>query len=137
LFWVIDETTVSFVLINEGDADALNIELAVTLRVRMIGLDIGAGTPIVFEDGQFPSELAIGRSARCKGRCSVKIPALFESYNLAREGKSPMENDLSFEWVSTYSGETGIFRRSAYYRPFDYGTIRFLPSDNSEREYPG
>jgi hypothetical protein len=138
LFWVRDETTISFDLINEGEADAYHITAAFSIKERIGDFDVGTGgRPIVFEDGQIPDRLSIGQSARCVGKCSINMPNLFGGWQDAKGAGTPFEIGLIFDGAASYSGSTGIFRRSGYNRRYDPDNLRFRPADNPDREYPG
>jgi hypothetical protein len=135
IFWVMNNTTISFVIINEGDSSAHNIDCEFEIRERLMGFS-SARHKIVFEPDVLPRTLDPGRSAFCKGKCSLNMPSVLSDFNIDIV-PNPLPRTIEFEGWATYSGITNLSRRSAYYRPYDIRAIRFRPSDDPEKEYSG
>ena len=139
LSWIGDKTTISFDLINEGEAEAFQITAAFTIRQQISDLDVGsAGIPIVLEAGQLPSRIRIGRAVRCTGKCRVDMPSFFGGLQQI-EAAGPefkLRPKLIFDGSATYAGSTGVFRRSGYSRPYDASNLRFRSAERSRENIP-
>jgi hypothetical protein len=91
---------------------------------------------IIFNSDEPPKTLAPGKTHFCKGECGIKVPqAIFDFCN--PDTPPAAVQTLSFEGFAKYTGATNVGRRSAYYRPYDFNAVRFRPSDDPEKEYPG
>jgi hypothetical protein len=133
LSWVRDDTDITFVIINEGTAAAGQIVGEFKMLTRLAGAGVVDRAAIVLST-TFPEKLAPGKAVTCKG----KVPSLSMPRAITMMGsKSALPATISFEGNLSYCGDTGIERRSAYYRPLKSSGLGFLPSDDPEREYPG
>jgi hypothetical protein len=136
IFWAREHTDISFVMINEGNATAYNIEYEFKITERISKL-VAAKRKINFPSNSIPFTLEPGKIISCKGIVETNMPEFYIGWHARAQVKAAQIISLEFEGFANYTGSTNLARHSAYYRPFDPETISFMPSNDPEKEYPG